>query len=251
MFDDLNVESYARFAFLELSNRVATLRKQLPHEAGELVSKFERGRNYLYWKYRENGSSRSIRKYISKKAESDTRAYQAHLQRLEDELHVYEEKLYLAKTALLAFGLDPRLLQQASNSPVPLTFQQSDRKLITLRGEEVRSKSELLIANILYLENILYYYESTFRLGAETVTPDFIIPLKDGKYIIWEHLGLLEQDRYRKRWSWKKNQYTQYNYVENLNLIITKDTQGSFDTRDIQYMIQTYHLKDVARPLNS
>ena len=37
MFDDLNVESYARFAYSELSRRIAELRRQLPHEAGEIV----------------------------------------------------------------------------------------------------------------------------------------------------------------------------------------------------------------------
>ena len=201
MFDDLNVESYARFAYLELTKRIEKLRAQL--------------------------------------------------QRLEDELHIYEKKLYLAETALSSFGLTPELLQQSPDAVSPISFLQPNRKLITLRGEEVRSKSELLIASILFLEKILYYYESTFHLGSETVTPDFLIPLKDEKYIIWEHLGLLEQDQYQRRWAWKKNLYTKHNYVENLNLIITKDTQGSFDTRDIVYMIQTYHLKDVAKPLNS
>lgn len=250
MFDDLNVESYARFAYSELSRRIAELRRQLPHEAGEIISKLERGRKYLYWQYHKPDGGRVIRQYITKTAEPEVRAYQAHLRRLEDELHIYEEKLYLAEAALSSFGLTPELLQQAS-SVTPLSFMHSDRKLITLRGEEVRSKSELLIANILYLENILYYYESPFHLGTETITPDFIIPLKDGQYIIWEHLGLLEQDRYQKRWAWKKNLYTKHRYVENLNLIITKDTQGSFDTRDIQYMIHTYHLKDIAKPINS
>ena len=250
MFDDLNVESYARFAYLELSRRVAALRAQLPHEAGEIVSKCERGRDYLYWKYHKPDRGRLIRQYIAKNDESDTRAYQAHLRRLEDELHVYEEKLYLAETALASFGLTPELIQQSAAAISPISFMEPNRKLVTLRGEEVRSKSELLIANILYLENIRYFYESSFRLGGETVVPDFVIPLKDGNYDIWEHLGLLEQEQYQTRWAWKKNLYTKNNYVENLNLIITKDTQGGFDTRDIQYMIQTYHLKEVAKPLN-
>ena len=192
-----------------------------------------------------------ILSYIAKNDEADTRAYQAHLRRLEDELHVYEEKLYLAETALASFGLTPELIQQSAAAISPISFMEPNRKLVTLRGEEVRSKSELLIANILYLENIMYFYESSFRLGGETVVPDFVIPLKDGNYDIWEHLGLLEQEQYQKRWAWKKNLYTKNNYVENLNLIITKDTQGGFDTRDIQYMIQTYHLKEVAKPLNS
>ncbi len=251
MFDDLNVESYTRFAYGELSRRIAALKAQLPHEAGEIVSKRERGRDYLYWKYHKSGHGRLIRQYISKNDEADTRAYQAHLKRLEEELHIYEEKLYLAETALASFGLTPERLQQVPTSVSPIAFMEPDRKLITLRGEEVRSKSELLIANILYLENIMYFYESTFRIGGESIVPDFVIPLKDGKYVIWEHLGLLEQDQYQRRWAWKKNLYTKNNYVENLNLIITKDTQGGFDTRDIMYMIQTYHLKDVAKPLKS
>ena len=203
MFDDLNVESYARFAFLELSRRITELQKQLPHEAGG------------------------------------------------DELHIYEEKLDIAETALASFGITQEMLPTLSNAFLPIAFGNSDRKLVTLRGEEVRSKSELLIANTLFLEKIMYHYEFSLRLGSNVVSPDFLIPLKDGKCILWEHLGLLEQQQYQKHWTWKKNLYSTHHYIENLNLIITKDTQGSFDTRDIQYMIQTYHLKELAKPLQA
>ena len=251
MFDDLNVESYARFAFLELSNRVAALRKQLPHEAGELVYVNQRGRNYLYWKYHKNNCTRYTYQYISKQNETDVRQYQEKLKRFEDELHIYEEKLYLAETALASFGITHDMLSSLSNASMPLAFGNSERKLVTLRGEEVRSKSELLIANTLFLEKILYYYEFSLRLGSDTVSPDFLIPLKDGKCILWEHLGLLEQQQYQKHWIWKKNLYSANHYIENYNLIITKDTKGSFDTRDIQYMIQTYHLKELAKPLQT
>lgn len=68
----------------------------------------------------------------------------------------------------------------------------------TLKGEKVRSKSEALIANMLFVKNIEYHYEEEIDVGGRTIPPDFRIYVKSqNKFKLLEHLGLLVKEKYR------------------------------------------------------
>ncbi|MFI7207742.1 AAA family ATPase [Micromonospora aurantiaca (nom. illeg.)] len=85
-----------------------------------------------------------------------------------------------------------------------------DRGMVhrTARGELVRSKSELLIANLLDEVGLAYEYESPLTgEDGRTVRPDFTILTDLGETVIWEHLGMLADPRYAKKWEQKKNWY--------------------------------------------
>lgn len=64
----------------------------------------------------------------------------------------------------------------------------------TEKGHMVRSKSELVIANLLYREGITYDYEQL--LDGEKVLgrlhPDFSFADAAGDRVIWEHLGMMD-----------------------------------------------------------
>ncbi len=77
----------------------------------------------------------------------------------------------------------------------------------TEKGHKVRSKSEVIISNLLYKENIPYEYEIKLPYGVE---PDFTITLKNGKRIFWEHLGMLGTEKYDNRWLEKMDIYQSY-----------------------------------------
>lgn len=79
-------------------------------------------------------------------------------------------------------------------------------------GLLVRTKSEALIAEFLLAAGIPFRYEKRLELASvykneagfeesviEVVYPDFTIYLPDGSITIWEHEGLMEQEKYRKR----------------------------------------------------
>lgn len=75
----------------------------------------------------------------------------------------------------------------------------------TERGEAVRSKSELVIADKLHARGIDYVYEGTLRFadGSERY-PDFTIHDDDaGVHWYWEHLGMMTDPAYRARWERK------------------------------------------------
>lgn len=79
----------------------------------------------------------------------------------------------------------------------------------TERGDLVRSKSELVIADKLHSRGIEYAYEQPLALsGGRVFYPDFTIAdHARGLTFYWEHLGLLHDPAYRKRWERKKEAY--------------------------------------------
>lgn len=73
----------------------------------------------------------------------------------------------------------------------------------TEQGDIVRSKSEVIIANILYQHknDIIYKYEKPLEIiengWRKTIYPDFtIMNVHTGKVVYWEHAGLMDDAVY-------------------------------------------------------
>ncbi|MGV8997280.1 MAG: AAA family ATPase [Parvibaculaceae bacterium] len=75
----------------------------------------------------------------------------------------------------------------------------------TARGEMVRSKSEVIVADILQSLGLEYAYEQPFRgTDGSTRFPDFVVDdAESGRFVIIEHLGMLDLPDYRRRWERK------------------------------------------------
>ena len=125
-----------------------------------------------------------------------------------------------------------------------------DDRLIhrTTRGDLVRSKSEVIIANELLAQGIdRYEYEAPLVLSnGETRYPDFTIVDDDtGECYYWEHLGLLHNPDYAKRWKRKLALYRKAKILpyeegggDAGTLIVTKDEpNGSVDSSIIAKLI--------------
>lgn len=97
----------------------------------------------------------------------------------------------------------------------------------TAKGERVRSKSEVLIADLLNREQIPYRYEYPVRLkGFGVVYPDFtILDIKQRKEIIWEHLGMMDNVDYAEKAVRKITTYEQNGIFPGDKLILTYETQ--------------------------
>lgn len=118
-----------------------------------------------------------------------------------------------------------------------------EEKLIhkTIRGEMVRSKSEVIVANILDKMKIEYVYEEPLSVGGKTYIPDFTIRYQ-GKTAYLEHLGMLGDKSYKNSWNKKKENYESVGISETLgNLIITSDgLDGSLDAMFIENKIKKW-----------
>lgn len=79
----------------------------------------------------------------------------------------------------------------------------------TERGDLVRSKSELVIADKLHARRIDYAYEQPICFGEDRIRyPDFTIAdYARGVTFYWEHLGMLDDPGYQFRWERKRAEY--------------------------------------------
>ena len=119
----------------------------------------------------------------------------------------------------------------------------------TNRGDLVRSKSEVIIANELLAQGVdRYEYEAPLPLpDGKTRYPDFTVVDDDtGARYYWEHLGLLHNPDYAARWNRKLNAYHEACILphnegggEAGTLIITRDDErGGIDAKAIADLIR-------------
>lgn len=97
----------------------------------------------------------------------------------------------------------------------------------TERGDKVRSKSEVIIANLLFNHGINYEYERPLKIGSIVIRPDFTIMTSDNKTYYWEHLGMLNLEKHDDDWINKLKLYDLY-YAG--HLIITYESTGLSDS---------------------
>ena len=77
----------------------------------------------------------------------------------------------------------------------------------TLTDYMVRSKSEVIIANMLFERDIPFRYEKPLYASDGTFyLPDFTVSWQ-GEEWYWEHLGRMDQEGYRNHWDTKKAWY--------------------------------------------
>jgi len=98
----------------------------------------------------------------------------------------------------------------------------------TKRGDMVRSKSEVIIANELENAGLDWHYENdgkSIEIEGKKLLPDFVVK-HNGKTYYWEHLGLLNKPRYKKAWE-EKEKY----YLSDKNIILktTKETNNAIN----------------------
>ena len=113
----------------------------------------------------------------------------------------------------------------------------------TLKGELVRSKSEVIIANMLYEAGIEYEYEKELDFGEDGIRiPDFTIDdAESGMRFYWEHCGMLGDAGYNKHWQEKKAIYEKHDIIEGENLIVSEDSlSGGIDSAAIKALIDKY-----------
>lgn len=107
----------------------------------------------------------------------------------------------------------------------------------TEKGHLVRSKSELVIANMLSQLEIEYEYERVYEGVSEPgrLRPDFSFVTADGDLIVWEHLGMLDKGEYLRGWEWKRHWYAKNGFVEGQTLFTSQeDEKGGLDSAKLR-----------------
>ena len=101
--------------------------------------------------------------------------------------------------------------------------------LYTDQGERVRSKSEVIIANLLSKYKIPYRYEFPIVLQPlGTVYPDFTaLQVRSREEKIWEHFGRMDFPEYAEKTVRKIITYEMNGYRLGENLIVTFETKNN------------------------
>ncbi len=133
--------------------------------------------------------------------------------------------------------IEQELVSRRINDKYPLT---SENGFMTERGELVRSKSEKIIADKLYMMNIPYSYEQPiFMEGVGYIYPDFtILNIRTREEIYWEHFGLMDEPEYSSKAIKKISTYERNHIYNGKNLITTFEISSqSLNTQVIENLI--------------
>ncbi len=139
---------------------------------------------------------------------------------------------------------DQDYMESWSNIPfVPKEMLDYEGHFITDRGEHVRSKSELHIANTLNKMNIPYKYERPLEIRKGVVVhPDFTVLNKKSREVYyWEHRGMMDDREYAKHSVVRLKEYGRCGIFPGKGLIITEETSVfPLGSKEILDVIQTY-----------
>lgn len=134
------------------------------------------------------------------------------------------------------------------SEPSPKRFYKDDvpkaSPYYTMKGEHVRSKSEILIADRLYGRGVPYHYELAFspNEGVSVVHPDFtVLNTRTLEVFCWEHLGMMDNPDYAASSKEKLEWFASYGIVQGQGLIVTFETARSpLNTKYVDKLIDLY-----------
>ncbi len=117
----------------------------------------------------------------------------------------------------------------------------------TMRGDIVRSKSEVIIADRLFNAGIPYRYEVIFHMKFEdlkNVYPDFQILKPSTKEVFfWEHLGMMDDPKYANGQLKKISGYARKGYIIGKKLLLTFESkERPLDIFCVDKLIETFLL---------
>ena len=235
----------------ELKKVVQQKQKQLENVHPGILNVHSSGNKACFY-YKESSDTRT-RKYL-KNSEQDLirelcqkdydqkvlAAAQKELNQLEKLKKVYEQPTYEEIIGTINIHRQPYIIPDKMSDEefikkwetVTYTgkeFANDIPEYYTDKGERVRSKSEILIANILERKRIPYRYEAPLFLeGYGIVYPDFtILDVKARKEWYLEHLGMMDDPVYAEKAVKKIETYEKNGIYTGKNLILTYETRKS------------------------
>ena len=162
-------------------------------------------------------------------------------------IHIYDRLKPARKRLVNPIYVDDEqyIREWRSKEYETLDFYEMKNNFYSENGVRVRSKSELIIANMLEKNRIPYRYEYPLRLkGQVIVRPDFLcLNVRMRKEYIWEHFGMMDNPSYANRNVEKITKYEQNGYSIGENMIMTfETTQCAINPINIKRIINQYLL---------
>lgn len=125
-------------------------------------------------------------------------------------------------------------------------FSENSLLYVTQSGLRVRSKSEIIIADLLQQKKVPFLYESPLELktlyGKKIFHPDFCcLNLRTRQEFYWEHFGMMDDPEYSANAVGKLKVFNENHFVQGKNLIITMETQSNpLTAKEVLRVIEEY-----------
>lgn len=188
-------------------------------------------KDYMQKLYREAAKElESINIYLTNHGEAD-------LEKVYDGLNQYRKEIVTPLVITDEMHAEQWRNEMYETNPYHL----EDKVYPTKKDEMVRSKSEVLLADMYYELGIPYRYEAELRLkNGKRKYPDFtLLNIKTREVIYHEHLGLMDNEEYRQANFVKLDEYRKNGIYPGKNLIITYEGEGAYiNIKEIKQMIQ-------------
>ncbi len=113
----------------------------------------------------------------------------------------------------------------------------------TPKNENVRSKSEVIIANMLNAKGIPYHYEYPVKIKNNlTIYPDFLcLNIRTRQQYFWEHCGRMDDSEYSENLVNRLSWLAQKNIFVGKNLILTMETKDApLNMKFVERMIDLF-----------
>ena len=207
-------------------------------------------RTYISKKQKELIEKLAIKKYLSyqlEDCENEKRAIEFYLRHHREDVGKAEkfltEKSEYGELLSPYFKTKSKELQEWLQEPFERNPQYNDNLILkTISGNPVRSKSEVIIDTLLFINKIPFRYECALKLGRRTYYPDFTIKHpKTGKIYYWEHFGMMDDEEYIKKAYSKLQVYALNGIIPSINLIMTFETSESpLGAEEVMGLIEKY-----------
>lgn len=122
-------------------------------------------------------------------------------------------------------------------------FKEDVPEFYTTKGERVRSKTEVIIADLLCKNGIPYRYEYPIYLkGLGIIHPDFtVLNMRTKKEMYWEHMGMMDDPGYVEKALRKIENYEKNGFFPGDNLILTYESRKNpINQKIVKSMIEHY-----------
>lgn len=110
------------------------------------------------------------------------------------------------------------------------------------KGEHVRSKSEMIIADKLSKAGVPYVYEPVCDLNKKGLHPDFaVLNITTRETYFYEHFGMMDKPEYATAAIRKIAKYRELGYEYGQKLLFTFETGGDgLDIKELNFIIKRY-----------
>ena len=138
---------------------------------------------------------------------------------------------------------DERIVQKWLETPYRhKPFKPGAPEFYSLRGDRVRSKSEVIIADRCYAKGVPYKYECPIKVGNKIIHPDFsALKMSELKVVYLEHCGMMDDPKYVDDLVKRINDYSEAGIILGDRLFLTFETSDTpLDVRTVDRLIDSH-----------